>query len=138
MLNFKRFEFNSSQKVEVLDGNKTVMIINIEYYDKSNIQLVKNLEILNITNELLPIHYSFEIKKNNYLKKLITFSSPKKLNVHLKSLDISSNDLNNIYNSLNKELNTDITMFEITLLIQTTSKEVLYTLSKVYKKEFKY
>ena len=138
MLNFKRFEFNSSQKVEVLDGNKTVMIINIEYYDKSNIQLVKNLEILNITNELLPIHYSFEIKKNNYLKKLITFSSPKKLNVHLKSLDISSNDLNNIYNSLNKEFNTDITMFEITLLIQTTSKEVLYTLSKVYKKEFKY
>lgn len=137
MLKFKRFEFNSSQKVEVLDGNKTVMIINIEYYDKSNIQLVKNLEILNISNELLPIHYTFEIRKNRYFKKIMMFSQPKTLGIKLENLGyIASNDLNNIYNSLSKELNTDITMFEITLLIQTTSKEVLYTLSKVYKTEF--
>lgn len=57
MLNFKRFEFDSSQKVEVLDGKKTVMIINIEYYDKSNIQCINNLKVLNISNELLPVHY---------------------------------------------------------------------------------
>ena len=66
------------------------------------------------------------------------FSQPKKLDINLESVSITSNDLNNIYNSLNKELNTDITMFEITLLIQTTSKEVLYAFNKVYKKEFQY
>ena len=132
---FKKTELYSGKKIDVLDGERKV-IINIEYYDKSNIELITNLEILHIKNELLPVHYKFEIKKHNYLKKLITFSSPKELNIHLESLDISYNDLNNIYNSLNKELNTDITMFEITLLIQTTSKEVLYTLSKVYKTEF--
>lgn len=138
MLNFKRFEFNSSQKIEVLNGNETVTIINIEYYDKSNIELITNLEILHIKNELLPVHYNFEFKKDNYLKRLMMFFKPKKLDISLESVSITYNDLNNIYNSLNKELNTDITMFEITLLIQTTSKEVLYTLSKVYKKEFKY
>lgn len=135
MIKFKKTELYSGKKIEVLDGERKV-IINIEYYDKSNIQLVKNLEILNINNELLPIHYNFKLKKDNYLKKLMMFSKPKKLNINLESVSITSNDLNNIYNSLNKELNTDITMFEITLLIQTTSKEVLYTSSKVYKMEF--
>ena len=57
MLNFERIKFNSSQKVKVLDGNKIVLIINIEYYDKSNIQCINNLKILNISNELLPVHY---------------------------------------------------------------------------------
>ena len=137
MIKFKKTELYSGKKIEVLDGERKV-IINIEYYDKSNIQLVKNLEILNINNELLPIHYNFKLKKDNYLKKLMMFSKPKKLNINLESVSITSNDLNNIYNSLNKELNTDITMFEITLLIQTTSKEVLYTFNKVYKKEFQY
>lgn len=137
MIKFKKTELYSGKKIEVLDGERKV-IINIEYYDKSNIQLVKNLEILNINNELLPIHYNFKLKKDNYLKKLMMFSKPKKLNINLESVSITSNDLNNIYNSLNKELNTDITMFEITLLIQTTSKEVLYTFNKVYKTEFQY
>lgn len=137
MIKFKKTELYSGKKIEVLDRERKV-IINIEYYDKSNIQLVKNLEILNINNELLPIHYNFKLKKDNYLKKLMMFSKPKKLNINLESVSITSNDLNNIYNSLNKELNTDITMFEITLLIQTTSKEVLYTFNKVYKTEFQY
>ena len=44
MLNFKRLEFNSSQKIEVLYGNETVMIIYIEYYDKSNVQCINNLK----------------------------------------------------------------------------------------------
>ena len=57
MLNFERIKFNPSQKVKVLDGNKIVLIINIEYYDKSNIQCINNLKILNISNELLPVHY---------------------------------------------------------------------------------
>ena len=138
MLNFERIKFNSSQKVKVLDGNKIVLIINIEYYDKSNIQCINNLKILNISNELLPVHYKLELKKHNYLKKLITFSSPKKLNVHLKSLDISYKDLENIYKKIKRIIDKNIKIHEVTLLINNVTKEVLYTFDKVYKKEFKY
>lgn len=133
MLKFKKTELYSGKKIEVLDGERKV-IINIEYYDKTNIHIVKNLEILNIRNELLPVHYKFEIKKNNYIKKLITFSPTKKLDIHLESLDISFNDLKNIYRIIGK--NNKI--HEVTLLINNVTKEVLYTLSKVYKTEFKY
>jgi hypothetical protein len=133
MLKFKKTELYSGKKIEVLDGERKV-IINIEYYDKTNIHIVKNLEILNIRNELLPVHYKFEIKKNNYIKKLITFSPTKKLDIHLESLDISSNDLENIYRIIGK--NNKI--HEVTLLINNVTKEVLYTFDKVYKKEFKY
>ena len=133
MIKFKKTELYSGKKIEVLDGERKV-IINIEYYDKTNIHIVKNLEILNIRNELLPVHYKFEIKKNNYIKKLITFSPTKKLDIHLESLDISSNDLENIYRIIGK--NNKI--HEVTLLINNVTKEVLYTFDKVYKKEFKY
>lgn len=133
MIKFKKTELYSGKKIEVLDGERKV-IINIEYYDKTNIHIVKNLEILNIRNELLPVHYKFEIKKNNYIKKLITFSPTKKLDIHLESLDISSNDLENIYRIIGK--NNKI--HEVTLLINNVTKDVLYTFDKVYKKEFKY
>ena len=53
MLNFKRFEFNSSQKVEIFNKENNIFTIYIEYYDKSNLELITNLEILNIKNELL-------------------------------------------------------------------------------------
>ena len=132
MLNFKRFEFNSSQKIEVFDNEKNIFTIYIEYYDKSNIELITNLEILHIKNELLPIHYKFEMKKNNYIKKVIIFSRPKKLDIPLKSLNISSNDLENIYRIVGKNKQ----IVEVTLLISNVTKEVLYTFDKVYKKEF--
>ena len=135
MLKFKKTELYSGKKIEVLDGERK-MIINIEYYDKSNIQCINNLKVLNISNELLPVHYNFKIEKNNYLKKLITFSSPKKLNVHLKSLDISYKDLGNIYRTI-KELNKNLNILEVTLFVNTNTQEVLYTFDKVYKKEFK-
>ena len=138
MLNFERIKFNSSQKVKVLDENKIVLIINIEYYDKSNIQCINNLKILNISNELLPVHYKLELKKHNYLKKLITFSSPKKLNINLNFLNISSKDLENIYKKIKKIIDKNIKIHEVTLLINNVTKEVLYTFDKVYKKEFKY
>ena len=138
MLNFERIKFNSSQKVKVLDGNKIVLIINIEYYDKSNIQCINNLKILNISNELLPVHYKLELKKYNYLKKLITFSSPKKLDINLNFLNISSKDLENIYKKIKKIIDKNIKIHEVTLLINNVTKEVLYTFDKVYKKEFKY
>lgn len=136
MLNFKRFEFNSNQKVKVLDRNEKLMLINIEYYDKSNIQLIKNLEILNIKNELLPFHYNFELKNNNYFKKLIMFSKPKNMNIILEDLSITSNDLENIYRTI-RELNKNSNILEITLLVNTNSQEVLYTFDKVYRKEFR-
>ena len=132
MLNFKRFEFNSSQKVEVFNKENNIFTIYIEYYDKSNLELITNLEILNIKNELLPIHYKFEVKKNNYIKKVIIFSRPKKLDIPLKSLNISSKDLENIYRIVGKNKQ----IVEITLLISNVTKEVLYTFDKVYKKEF--
>ena len=138
MLNFERIKFNSSQKVKVLNGNKIVLIINIEYYDKSNIQCINNLKILNISNELLPVHYKLELKKHNYLKKIITFSSPKKLDINLNFLNINSQDLENIYKKIKKIIDKNIKIHEVTLLINNVTKEVLYTFDKVYKKEFKY
>ena len=132
MLNFKRFEFNSSQKVEVFNKENNIFTIYIEYYDKSNLELITNLEILHIKNELLPIHYKFEVKKNNYIKKVIIFSRPKKLDIPLKSLNISSKDLENIYRIVGKNKQ----IVEVTLLISNVTKEVLYTFDKVYKKEF--
>lgn len=135
MLNFKRFEFNSSQKIEVLYGNETVMIIYIEYYDKSNVQCINNLKVLNISNELLPVHYTFEIRKNPYFKKIMMFSQPKTLCMKLEDLSITSNDLENIYSTIT-ELNKNSNILEITLLVNTNAQEVLYTFDKVYTKEF--
>ena len=134
MLNFKRFKFNSSQKIEVFNNENNIFTIYIEYYDKSNLELITNLEILHIKNELLPIHYKFEVKKNNYIKKVIIFSRPKKLDIPLKSLNISSKDLENIYRIVGKNKQ----IVEVTLLISNVTKEVLYTFDKVYKKEFQW
>ena len=134
MLNFKRFKFNSSQKIEVFNNENNIFTIYIEYYDKSNLELITNLEILHIKNELLPVHYKFEVKKNNYIKKVIIFSRPKKLDIPLKSLNISSKDLENIYRIVGKNKQ----IVEVTLLISNVTKEVLYTFDKVYKKEFQW
>ena len=135
MLNFKRFEFNSSQKVEIFNKENNIFTIYIEYYDKSNLELITNLEILNIKNELLPIHYKFEVKKNNYIKKVIIFSRPKKLDITLESLNVNLKDLENIYRAI-KELNKNSNILEITLLVNTNTQEILYTFDKVYKTEF--
>lgn len=132
MIKFKKTELYSGKKIEVLDGERKV-IINIEYYDKSNIQLVKNLEILNINNELLPIHYNFKLKKDNYLKKLMMFSKPKALDIDLESVSINSNDLNNIYKKIIRIIGKNN---KVTLLISNVTKKVLYTFDKVYKTEF--
>ena len=138
MLNFKRIKFHSSQKIEVFNKENNIFTIYIEYYDKSNLELITNLEILHIKNELLPVHYKFEVIKNNYIKKVIIFSRPKKLDIPLKSLNISSKDLENIYKKIKKIIDKNIKIHEVTLLINNVTKEVLYTFDKVYKKEFKY
>lgn len=134
MLKFNKIELYSSKKIEVLDGERKV-IINVEYYNQSNLELITNLEILHIKNELLPVHYNFEFKKNSYLKKLIMFSKPKTLGMKLEDLSITSNDLENIYRTIKKLKNSNI--LEITLLVNTNAQEVLYTFDKVYRKEFK-
>lgn len=131
MLKFKKTELYSGKKIEILDGERK-MIINIEYYDKTNIQLVKNLEILNISNELLPIHYTFEMRKNRYFKKIMMFSQPKTLCMKL----VNSNDLNNIYKKIIRIIGKNKQIVEVTLLINTNNNQVLYTFDKLYKKEF--
>lgn len=135
MLNFKRFEFNSSQKVEIFNKENNIFTIYIEYYDKSNLELITNLEILHIKNELLPVHYKFTVIKNNYIKKVIIFSRPKKLDITLESLNVNLKDLENIYRAI-KELNKNSNILEITLLVNTNTEEILYTFDKVYKTEF--
>lgn len=123
------------KKIEVFDNEK-IFTIYIEYYDKSNIEIVKNLEFLNISNELLPIHYTFEIRKNRYFKKIMILSQPKTLGMKLENLSsIASNNLNNIYKKIIKLAGENK---QVTLLINNVSKEILYTFDKVYKKEFKW
>lgn len=131
MLKFKKIELYSSKKIEVFDNENNIFTIYVEYYDKSNIEIVKNLEFLNISNELLPIHYTFEIRKNRYFKKIMILSQPKTLGMKLENLgSIASNNLNNIYKLAGENK-------QVTLLINNVSKEILYTFDKVYKKEFK-
>ena len=136
MLKLKKIELYSSKKIEVFDNENNIFTIYVEYYDKSNIEIVKNLKFLNISNELLPIHYTFEMRKNRYFKKIMMFSQPKKLDIHLKSLSITSNDLNKIYKKIIKLVVKNKQIVEATLLINTNNNQVLYTFDKVYKTEF--
>lgn len=135
MIKFKKTELYSSKKIEIFDKENNIFTIYIEYYDKSNLEIVKNLEFLNISNELLPIHYTFEIRKNRYFKKIMILSQPKTLGMKLENLgSIASNNLNNIYKKIIKLAGENK---QVTLLINNVSKEILYTFDKVYKKEFK-
>lgn len=136
MIKFKKTELYSGKKIEVFDNENNIFTIYVEYYDKSNIEIVKNLKFLNISNELLPIHYTFEIRKNRYFKKIMILSQPKKLDIHLKSLSITSNDLNKIYKKIIKLVGKSKQIVEATLLINTNNNQVLYTFNKVYKTEF--
>ena len=63
-------------------------------------------------------------------------SQPKNMNIKLEDLSITSNDLNNIYNTIQKNMHKDSNIFEITVLVKADNNEILYTFDKVYKKEF--
>ena len=137
MIKFKKTELYSGKKIEVFDNENNIFTIYVEYYDKSNIEIVKNLEFLNISNELLPIHYTFEIRKNRYFKKIMILSQPKTLGMKLENLgSIASNNLNNIYKKIIKLVGKNKQIVEATLLINTNNNQVLYTFDKVYKTEF--
>ena len=135
MIKFKKTELYSGKKIEIFDKENNIFTIYIEYYDKSNLELITNLEILHIKNELLPVHYKFTVIKNNYIKKVIIFSRPKKLDITLESLNVNLKDLENIYRAI-KELNKNSNILEVTLLVNTNTQEILYTFDKVYKTEF--
>lgn len=133
MLKFKKTELYSGKKIEIFDMENNILNIYIEYYDKSNLEIVKNLQIFNLCNELLPIHYKFEMRKNRYFKKIMIFSQPKTLDINLESVSINSNDLNNIYKKIIRIIGKNN---KVTLLISNVTKKVLYTFDKVYKTEF--
>lgn len=133
MIKFKKTELYSSKKIEIFDKENNIFTIYIEYYDKSNLEIVKNLQIFNLCNELLPIHYKFEMRKNRYFKKIMIFSQPKTLDINLESVSINSNDLNNIYKKIIRIIGKNN---KVTLLISNVTKKVLYTFDKVYKTEF--
>ena len=65
-------------------------------------------------------------------------SQPKNMNIKLEDLSITSNDLNNIYNTIQKNMHKDSNIFEITVLVKADNNEILYTFNKVYKKEFQW
>ena len=65
-------------------------------------------------------------------------SQPQNMNIKLEDLSITSNDLNNIYNTIQKNMHKDSNIFEITVLVKADNNEILYTFDKVYKKEFKW
>ena len=62
----KRF---SSKKIKFFNGNVNFFNILIEEYDIDNIIQMKNLEILNINNSLLPVHYNMKLKREIYQTK---------------------------------------------------------------------
>lgn len=91
MFDMEIIERFSSKKIKFFNGNVNFFNIQIEEYTNDNIIQMKNLEILNIDNSLLPVHYKMQLKKENYFKKIILFVKPKKI-------DISKNFLISIIN----------------------------------------
>ena len=143
MLNIKIIENFSSKKIKFFNGNVNFFNILIEEYDIDNIIQMKNLEILNINNSLLPVHYNMKLKKENYFKKIILFVKPKKIDIS-KNFLISINDkkiklFENIHVSKNKNPKIDILLTDkkISLLPKYKAKSAnsnnIYMSPKKYK-----
>ena len=143
MFDMKIIENFSSKKIKFFNGNINFFNILIEEYDIDNIIQMKNLEILNINNSLLPVHYNMKLKKENYFKKIILFIKPKKIDIS-KNFLISINDkkiklFENIHVSKNKNPKIDIILADkkIALLPKYKTKSVnsnnIYISPKKYK-----
>ena len=143
MFDMKIIERFSSKKIKFFNGNVNFFNILIEEYDIDNIIQMKNLEILNINNSLLPVHYNMKLKKENYFKKIILFIKPKKIDIS-KNFLISINDkkiklFENIHVSKNKNPKIDIILADkkISLLPKYINKSVnsnnIYISPKKYK-----
>ena len=144
MFDMKIIENFSSKKIKFFNGNINFFNILIEEYDIDNIIQMKNLEILNINNSLLPVHYNMKLKKENYFKKIILFVKPKKIDITKNFLISIINDkkiklFENIHVSKNKNPKIDIILADkkIALLPKYKTKSVnsnnIYISPKKYK-----
>ena len=105
---------------------------------------MKNLEILNINNSLLPVHYTMKLKKENYSKEIILFFKPKIINISKNFIIYILNHkhiklFENIHISKNKNPKIDIILADkkIALLPKYKTKSVnsnnIYISPKKYK-----
>lgn len=144
MFDMKIIEKFSSKKIEFFNGNINFFNIQIEEYSTDNIIQMKNLEILNINNSLLPVHYKIKLKKENYFKEIISFVKPKKININKSFIISILNDKNiklfeNIHVSKNKNPKIDIILTDkkISLLpkykYKTVNSSNIYISPKKYK-----
>ena len=144
MFDMKIIERFSSKKIKFFNGNVNFFNIQIEEYTNDNIIQMKNLEILNIDNSLLPVHYKMQLKKENYFKKIILFVKPKKIDISKNFIISIINDkkiklFENIHVSKNKNPKIDIILADkkIALLPKYKTKSVnsnnIYISPKKYK-----
>ena len=143
MFDMEIIERFSSKKIKFFNGNVNFFNIQIEEYTNDNIIQMKNLEILNINNSLLPVHYKMKLKKENY-KEIILFVKPKKIDISKNFIISILNDKNiklfeNISVSKNKNPKIDILLTDkkISLLPKYKAKSVnsnnIYISPKKYK-----
>lgn len=143
MFDMEIIERFSSKKIKFFNGNVNFFNIQIEEYTNDNIIQMKNLEILNIDNSLLPVHYKMQLKKENYFKKIILFVKPKKIDISKNFLISIINEhiklFENISVSKNKNPKIDILLTDkkISLLPKYKAKSVnsnnIYISPKKYK-----
>ena len=133
----------SSKKIKFFNGNVNFFNIQIEEYTNDNIIQMKNLEILNIDNSLLPVHYKMQLKKENYFKKIILFVKPKKIDISKNFLISIINEhiklFENISVSKNKNPKIDILLTDKKIFLfpkyksKTVNSNNIYISPKKYK-----
>lgn len=143
MFDMEIIERFSSKKIKFFNGNVNFFNIQIEEYTNDNIIQMKNLEILNIDNSLLPVHYKMQLKKENYFKKIILFVKPKKIDISKNFLLSIINEhiklFENISVSKNKNPKIDILLTDKKIFLfpkyksKTVNSNNIYISPKKYK-----
>lgn len=143
MFDMEIIERFSSKKIKFFNGNVNFFNIQIEEYTNDNIIQMKNLEILNIDNSLLPVHYKMQLKKENYFKKIILFVKPKKIDINKNFLISIINEhiklFENISVSKNKNPKIDILLTDKKIFLfpkyksKTVNSNNIYISPKKYK-----
>ena len=143
MFDMEIIERFSSKKIKFFNGNVNFFNILIEEYDIDNIIQMKNLEILNINNSLLPVHYKMQLKKENYFKKIILFVKPKKIDISKNFFISIINEhiklFENISVSKNKNPKIDILLTDKKIFLfpkyksKTVNSNNIYISPKKYK-----
>ena len=142
MFDMEIIERFSSKKIKFFNGNVNFFNIQIEEYTNDNIIQMKNLEILNINNSLLPVHYKMKLKKENY-KEIILFVKPKKIDISKNFLISIINEhiklFENISVSKNKNPKIDILLTDKKIFLfpkyksKTVNSNNIYISPKKYK-----